>query len=121
MKSRVVSVFSRGWFVVVAGFLLFNVAAANAQAPTIASVAPSSRPAGGPAFSLTVTGTNLNSSSVVRWNGSDRVTTLMHSRDAGGRDHGAGHSRSGNSPGNCFQSRTRGRTNFEFRHVHNHW
>jgi hypothetical protein len=77
MKSRVLSVVSQGWFVVVAGFLLFNVAAANAQAPTIASVAPSSRPAGGPAFSLTVTGTNLNSSSVVRWNGNARVTTLI--------------------------------------------
>jgi hypothetical protein len=75
MKSRVLSVVSQGWFAVVTGFLLFNVAAANAQVPTIASIAPSSRAAGGPAFTLTVTGTNYNSSSIVRWNGSDRVTS----------------------------------------------
>jgi hypothetical protein len=77
MKFRAVSAFSQGCFVVVAGFLLFNVAAANAQAPTIASITPSTRPVGGAAFSLTVTGTNFNSSSVVRWNGNDRATMLL--------------------------------------------
>ena len=77
MKFRAVSVFSQGWFAVVTGFLLFNVAAANAQAPTIVTINPSSRAAGGPGFSLTVTGTNYTPSSVVRWNGSDRVTTVF--------------------------------------------
>ena len=77
MKSRVVSVFSQGWLAVVTGFLLFNVAAANAQTPTIANISPGSAAAGGQAFKLTVTGTNYNMSSVVRWNGSDRVTTVF--------------------------------------------
>jgi IPT/TIG domain len=79
MKSRVVSVFSQGWFAVVTGFLLFNVAAANAQTPTIANITPASAAAGGPAFRITVTGTNYNMSSVVRWNGNDRVTTVFAS------------------------------------------
>ena len=78
MKFRLVSVFSQGWFAVVIGFLVFNVAAANAQAPTIANISPGSAAAGGQAFKLTVTGTNYNMSSVVRWNGSDRVTALLN-------------------------------------------
>ena len=32
---------------------------------------------GGPAFTLTVTGSNFVSGSKVRWNGSDRVTTFV--------------------------------------------
>src|SRR5262249_7565158 len=76
MKSRLVSVISQGWFAAVTGFLLFNIAAANAQTPTIASITPATALAGGPAFKITVTGTNYGSTSVVRWNGSDRVTNL---------------------------------------------
>ena len=75
MKSRVVSVFSQGWLAAVIGFLLFNAGTASAQAPTIANITPVSIAAGGPAFKLTVNGTNFNSSSVVRWNGNARVTT----------------------------------------------
>src|SRR5262245_4186700 len=76
MKSRVLSVVSQRWFAVATGFLLFNVAAANAQTPTITSINPTSVAAGGLAFTLTVTGTNYNSSSVVQWNGNARATSL---------------------------------------------
>src|SRR5207247_8952520 len=48
----------------------------NNPAPTLSTIAPSSAMAGGPAFTLTVTGTNFNSSSIVRWNGNARTTTF---------------------------------------------
>jgi IPT/TIG domain len=79
MKFRAVSVFRQGWFAVVTGFLLFNVATANAQAPTITSITPSSAVAGGPAFTIQVFGTNFTSTSVVQWNGSNRTTTFVNS------------------------------------------
>jgi YD repeat-containing protein len=41
----------------------------------LTSIAPNSKTAGDPAFTLTVTGTNFIASSVVRWNGADRATT----------------------------------------------
>lgn len=44
--------------------------------PVILSLSPSSVTAGGSAFKLTVTGTGLTSTSVVRWNGSSRTTIL---------------------------------------------
>jgi hypothetical protein len=47
-------------------------------APTITSLNPSSTNAGGSSFALTVDGTNFVGSSVVRWNGSDRVTTYVN-------------------------------------------
>jgi len=47
--------------------------------PTITSLSPTSSTAGGAAFTLTVFGSNFVSSSVVRWNGSDRPTTLVSS------------------------------------------
>ena len=47
-------------------------------APTITSLNPSSAAVGGPAFTLTVNGTNFVSGSVVRWNGSDRATTYVN-------------------------------------------
>jgi hypothetical protein len=53
----------------------FSVAAA---APTIASVSPSTSVAGGAAFTLSVTGTNYNTGSVVQWNGSPRVTKFTN-------------------------------------------
>jgi hypothetical protein len=43
--------------------------------PTMTGLNPASAVAGGPGFTLTVTGTNLVAGSVVRWNGADRVTT----------------------------------------------
>src|SRR5207247_11263662 len=51
----------------------------NNPAPTLSSISPTSAAAGGAAFTLTATGTNFNSSSVVRWNGSNRTTTLVSS------------------------------------------
>jgi hypothetical protein len=45
--------------------------------PTITGLDPSSATAGSPAFTLTVTGTNFSSGSVVRWNGANRPTTLV--------------------------------------------
>jgi len=35
--------------------------------------------AGGPAYSLTVTGTNFDVSSIIRWNGADRATSFVSS------------------------------------------
>ncbi len=45
--------------------------------PTITNLNPDSATAGGPAFILTISGTNFVNSSVVRWNGSDRTTTFV--------------------------------------------
>ena len=50
---------------------------ANGPAPTVSSLAPNSATAGGPAFTLTVNGTNFVSGSSVRWNGAARTTTLV--------------------------------------------
>ncbi len=50
---------------------------AYAQLPTLSSISPSSATAGGPAFTLTVTGLNLTALSTVRWNGSDRPTSFV--------------------------------------------
>ena len=80
MKFRAVSVFRQGWFAVVTGFLFFNVATANAQEPTITGISPSSLEAGGPAFTLTVYGTNFTSTSLVQWNGTNRTTTFVDSK-----------------------------------------
>ena len=49
----------------------------NNPLPTVTTIAPTSKTAGNAAFVLTVNGTNFNSSSIVRFNGSDRVTTLV--------------------------------------------
>src|SRR5207249_1907785 len=44
--------------------------------PTIAIINPTSAITGGPAFTLTVNGTNFVSGSTVQWNGSARTTTF---------------------------------------------
>ena len=49
----------------------------TAAAPTLTSLSPSAAPAGGPAFTLTVTGANFASGATVRWNGSSRTTTFV--------------------------------------------
>ncbi|MBZ5655114.1 MAG: FG-GAP-like repeat-containing protein [Acidobacteriia bacterium] len=49
--------------------------------PTITTLAPPSATHGGPAFTLTVTGTGYLSSSVVNWNGSPRATTYVSSTE----------------------------------------
>ena len=48
----------------------------NNPVPAITTLSPNSGTAGGPAFTLTVDGSNFVAGSVVRWNGSDRVTTF---------------------------------------------
>jgi hypothetical protein len=47
--------------------------------PSLTSVSPNSATVGGPGFTLTVTGANFVSGSVVRWNGADRQTTYVRS------------------------------------------
>jgi subtilisin family serine protease len=47
--------------------------------PTVSSLSPAQVTVGGPAFTLTVNGTGFVSSSVVKWNGSDRPTTFVSS------------------------------------------
>ena len=49
----------------------------GAIAPSVTGLSPSYATAGGPAFTLTVSGSNFVSGSKVRWNGSDRVTTFV--------------------------------------------
>jgi subtilisin len=46
--------------------------------PAISSLSPIAVVAGGPAFTLTVNGSGFVSSSVVRWNGSNRPTTFVN-------------------------------------------
>ena len=55
------------------------VAAVSNPVPTITGLNPPSATPGGPAFTLTVNGTGFVSSSVVRWNGSNRTTTYVSS------------------------------------------
>lgn len=45
--------------------------------PTLTSISPVSRIANSGQFTLTVTGTNFSSASVIRWNGSARTTTYV--------------------------------------------
>lgn len=47
--------------------------------PTLTSLSPSSEPAGGSSFTLTVVGTNFQSTSVVQWNGAALTTTYVSS------------------------------------------
>jgi len=49
----------------------------NNPAPLLTSLSPSSATAGGPAFTLAVIGSNFIPGSVVRWNGSARMTTFI--------------------------------------------
>jgi uncharacterized protein (TIGR03437 family) len=56
--------------------LTFTINVPTNPVPTITSLTPSSTPAGGSAFTLTVNGTNFVNGAVVRWNGADRTTTF---------------------------------------------
>ncbi len=57
----------------------FTINAINNPVPAITSISPTSAPAGGAAFTLTVNGTSFVSSSAVQWNGSNRTTTYVSS------------------------------------------
>jgi hypothetical protein len=48
--------------------------------PTITDLGPHTVTTGGPAFTLTVTGFNFNAQSKVNWNGSERPTTFVNSK-----------------------------------------
>jgi IPT/TIG domain len=45
--------------------------------PTIAALSPPSATAGGPAFTLTVNGTNFGGKAVANWNGAAQTTTIV--------------------------------------------
>jgi|SRR5579872_6694181 len=68
----------------VSNVVMFNIMPKQGPAPTVASVSASttSMPAtpycGATGFTLTVTGSNFDSSSVVNWNGSPRATTFVN-------------------------------------------
>jgi hypothetical protein len=51
----------------------------NNPSPAISSLSPSSAAPGGSEFTLTVNGSNFVSTSTVKWNGADRVTTFVSS------------------------------------------
>lgn len=51
----------------------------TSSAPTITSISPSTLPAGGAGFTLTVNGTNFLSTAVVLWNGVGLTTTFVSS------------------------------------------
>jgi hypothetical protein len=55
----------------------FTISSAPNPVPTTTSLNPTSAPAGGAAFTLTVNGTNFITGSVVRWNGGNRTTTFV--------------------------------------------
>ena len=63
----------------VSGALPFTVATGTGSnpVPSVTGVAPGTVTAGGPAFTLTVTGSNFVNASRVRWNGVDRTTTVV--------------------------------------------
>src|SRR5207247_9884000 len=52
----------------------FTIGAAN-PVPSITSINPTSATAGGTGVTVTVSGSNIISTSVLRWNGSNRSTT----------------------------------------------
>src|SRR2546430_17546138 len=78
--------------------LTFTITAPSNPVPTATGLNPSSAVAGGPAFTLTVTGRNLVPGSVVRWNGADRAPTYvsatqLKAASPAARTAGAGKSR----------------------------
>jgi hypothetical protein len=58
--------------------LLFVITSVN-PIPVLSGLSPGNGTAGGAAFTLTVTGSNFTSGSVVQWNGNNRSTTFVSS------------------------------------------
>ena len=58
------------------GAQTFTINAASNPSPTLTMISPNSATAAGAAFTLTVTGTNFISASVVKWNGAALTTTF---------------------------------------------
>lgn len=57
--------------------ILFTISVPPNPVPAITAISPTTVTSGGPAFTLTVTGTGFVSNSVVRFNGADRATTFV--------------------------------------------
>ncbi|MGH8719484.1 MAG: IPT/TIG domain-containing protein, partial [Burkholderiales bacterium] len=57
--------------------LTFTINSTGGGTPTVTSISPTSAAAGGPAFTLTVNGSNFVSTSIVRWTGANRPTTFV--------------------------------------------
>jgi uncharacterized protein (TIGR03437 family) len=55
----------------------FSITVPDNPPPTLAALSPNSVMAGGPSFTLALTGSNFINSSVVRWNGGVRATTFV--------------------------------------------
>jgi C1A family cysteine protease len=55
----------------------FTVSGPPAPAPVLTGISPGAMMAGGPAFTLTATGSGFASRSVIQWNGADRPTTYV--------------------------------------------
>jgi hypothetical protein len=64
------------WISATSNSLFFQIQGNNSL-PTLTSLSPASATAGGPAFTLTVNGTNFVSGAVVRWNSVNRATTFV--------------------------------------------
>jgi predicted heme/steroid binding protein len=60
-----------------AGASAYNAFTVNPALPTITSLSPTSSTAGGAGFTLTVNGTNFDSSAKINWNGSALATTYV--------------------------------------------
>ena len=58
--------------------MTFTISAPANPVPALTSLAPTSTPAGGAAFTLTVNGSNFVATSQVRWNGAARTTTFVN-------------------------------------------
>ena len=58
--------------------MTFTISAAANPVPVLTSLAPTSTPAGGAGFTLTVNGSNFVATSQVRWNGAARTTTFVN-------------------------------------------
>ena len=56
---------------------IVGLTAASGTGPALTSLSPSSATAGGPAFTLTINGSNFVSGTVARWNGATRTTTFV--------------------------------------------
>jgi YVTN family beta-propeller protein len=57
--------------------LPFTITSGNNPAPALTSISPTSAAAGGPQLTLTLTGTNFVSNSVVNWNSTQLATTFV--------------------------------------------
>ncbi len=63
----------------ITGPLTFTIGPPPNPLPNLASIAPASTAAAGPAFALTIVGTNFISTSQVQWNGAARMSTVISS------------------------------------------